>query len=109
MSMLDQGLRAIAEPRRREILRLVRNRELPAGKIASHFDVTRPAISQHLKVLADAGLGSVRREGTSLLYRVRPEGLADLRQFVEEFWQEGLMRLKNAAEAEERGFDGTHH
>ena len=98
--MLDQALRAIAEPRRREILSLVRGEELAAGTIASHFDVTRPAISQHLRVLVDAGLVSVRREGTSLLYRTRPEGLAELRRFIDEFWQEGLMRLKEEAEAE---------
>ncbi len=76
--MLDIALRAIAEPTRREILRLVQDSELPAGQIASRFDVTRPAISQHLKVLADAGLVTVRRDGTRLLYRARPEGLAEL-------------------------------
>ena len=101
MFMLDSALHAIAEPRRRAILQMVQHRELPAGEIASHFDVTRPAISQHLRVLVEAELITVRKEGTRLLYRSRPEGLAELRQYLEEFWDEGLRRLKLEAEAEE--------
>jgi DNA-binding transcriptional ArsR family regulator len=93
---------AISEPRRREILRLVRDRELAAGEIAAHFDVTRPAISQHLTVLKNAGLVSERREGTRRLYRTRPEGLAELRSFLDGFWGESLERLKLAAEQEQR-------
>ena len=93
---------AITEPRRREILRLVRGRELTAGEIASRFDVTRPAISQHLTVLKNAGLVSERREGTRRLYRARPEGLAELRAFLDGFWEESLGRLKLAAEKEQR-------
>jgi DNA-binding transcriptional ArsR family regulator len=80
----------------------VQDRELTSGQIAAHFDVTRPAISQHLQVLAEAGLVTVRREGTRRLYQARPEGLAELRQFLEEFWDDGLRRLKRVAEAEER-------
>ena len=102
MAMLDLAMRAIAEPRRRDILRLIQNTELPSGSIAAHFDVTRPAISQHLKVLEEAGLIAVRREGTKRLYRTKPEGLAEVRQFLEEFWDMGLKRLAEAAEAEER-------
>src|SRR5215212_6332887 len=93
---------AISEPRRREILSLVRDRELAAGEIAAHFDVTRPAISQHLTVLKNAGLLSERREGTRRLYRVRAEGLAELRSFLDGFWGERLERLKLAAEQEQR-------
>ncbi len=98
MGMLDLALRAIAEPTRREILRLVQDSELPAGQIASRFDVTRPAISQHLRVLSDAGLVTVRRDGTRLFYRARPEGLEELRQYLDSFWAQGLQRLKQAAE-----------
>ena len=98
--MLDLALHAIAEPHRREVLRLIQNTELPAGEIASHFVVTRPAISQHLRVLVDAGLVTVRRDGTRLLYRTRPEGLEEVRQFLGEFWEESLQRLKHAAEAD---------
>jgi DNA-binding transcriptional ArsR family regulator len=99
---MEAALRAIAEPRRRTILRLVGSEELSAGEIASHFEVSRPAISQHLTVLKGAGLLSERREGTRRLYLARPEGLAELRAFLDEFWAEGLDRLKAAAEQEER-------
>jgi DNA-binding transcriptional ArsR family regulator len=95
-------VQAISEPRRREILRLVRDRELSAGEIAARFDVTRPAISQHLTVLKNAGLVSERRAGTRRLYRARPEGLTELRSFLDGFWEEGLERLKVAAEHEQR-------
>ena len=100
--MIDIVLQAIAEPRRREILVLIRAGELASGEIAAHFDVTRPAISQHLQVLTAAGLVSVRKDGTRRLYQARPEGLADLRAFLESFWDDRLLRLKQAAEAEER-------
>ena len=100
--MLDFALHAIAEPHRRKILRIVQGRELSAGEIASQFEVTRPAISQHLKVLADAGLVSVRKQGTRVLYRTRPEGLAELRRFLDELWDDSLQLLKQEAEAEEK-------
>jgi DNA-binding transcriptional ArsR family regulator len=101
--MTDAVLFALAEPRRRAILRLVRDQERPAGEIARHFpEVTAPAISQHLRVLQQAGLVHERREGTRRLYRARPEGLAELRAWIGEFWDDGLQRLKDAAEQEER-------
>ena len=100
--MVDLALRAIVEPRRREILRLVQSSELSAGEIAAHFTVTRPAISQHLRVLTQAGLLAMRRDGTRRIYRTRPEGLEEVRRFLEQFWQDNLVRLKEAAEAEER-------
>jgi DNA-binding transcriptional ArsR family regulator len=81
---------------------LIRVDELASGEIAAHFDVTRPAISQHLQVLIGAGLVSVRKQGTRRLYQARPEGLADLRAFLDSFWDDRLLRLKQAAEAEER-------
>jgi DNA-binding transcriptional ArsR family regulator len=99
---MEGALRAIAEPRRLEILRLVANGELPAGEIAGHFDVTRQAVSQHLRVLTDAGLLAVRREGTTRFYRARPEGLAELREYLEGFWDRTLADLKEEAEREER-------
>jgi DNA-binding transcriptional ArsR family regulator len=102
---MDDVTRAIAEPRRREILSLVRERELSAGEIASHFDVTRPAISQHLTVLRESGLLTERRDGTRRLYRARPEGLADLRDFLNGFWTNRLARLKLAAELEQKRRD----
>ena len=102
---VDQVARAIAEPRRRQILTLVSDEELSAGEIASRFDVSRPAISQHLTVLRGAGLLSERRQGTSRLYRVRPEGLAGLREFMDGFWADRLERLKLAAELEQQRRD----
>jgi DNA-binding transcriptional ArsR family regulator len=104
---VETALRAIAAPRRRRILTLVRDGELTAGEIASHFDVTRPAISQHLNVLKEAGLVSERRNGTRRLYRARPEGLAELREFLEDFWSERLETLKREAEKEERRNHGS--
>jgi DNA-binding transcriptional ArsR family regulator len=101
--VIDTVLQAIVEPHRRDILRLIRSAELSSGQIAAYFDLTRPAISQHLQVLAAAGLVSVRRQGTRRLYRARREGLVDLRAFLDEFWDERLLYLKQAAEAEERG------
>jgi len=95
-------LQAISEPHRREILLLVRGRELAAGEIAARFDVTRPTISQHLTVLKNAGLVSERREGTRRLYSARREGLAELRSFLDRFWDESLERLKREVEHEER-------
>src|SRR6188474_2185272 len=99
--MMDATLRALADPRRREILSLVQDRELAAGEIAGRFDVTRPAISQHLAVLREAGLVTERRAGTRRLYRARPRGAAELRAWLEAFWDDGLMRLRQAAEQEE--------
>ena len=104
---MEAALKAIAGPRRRQILALVRNGELAAGEIAAHFDVTRPAVSQHLHVLKEAGLVSERRNGTKRLYRARPEGLAELKDFLEEFWDERLVALKREAEREEREKHGN--
>jgi DNA-binding transcriptional ArsR family regulator len=99
---VDAAVRALSEPRRRAILELVAHRELPAGTIAAHFEVTRPAISQHLSVLKEAGLVHERKQGTRRFYRARPEGLADLRAYLNEFWDSRLQRLKQEAEAHER-------
>lgn len=100
--MLDRVLRAIADTHRREMLRLVIDEERSSGEIASHFSMTRPAVSQHLHVLIEAGLVSVRRQGTWRYYQARPEGLVNVRILLEEFWGSGLERLKVAAEQEDR-------
>ena len=105
---MEAALKAIAEPNRRRILRLVWDAELSSGEIASHFDVTRPAVSQHLTVLKEAGLVDERRNGTRRLYRARPEGLAELKQFLEEFWGDRLEALKREAEREERKKHGNN-
>ena len=99
--LMEAALRAIAEPRRREILRLVRDRELSAGEIASQFDVSWPAISQHLGVLKEAGLVNERRNGTRRLYQLRTEGFEGVKAFLDEFWGDRLQALKREAEREE--------
>jgi DNA-binding transcriptional ArsR family regulator len=99
---VEAALRAIAGPRRRQILTLVRDDELSAGEIAAQFDVTRPAVSQDLTLLKEAGLVTERRNGTRRLYRVRPEGLAPLKSFLDEFWDDRLEALKRESEREER-------
>jgi DNA-binding transcriptional ArsR family regulator len=104
---MEAALKALAEPRRRRILLLVRDGELTAGEIASHFEISRPAVSQHLTVLREAGLVDERRNGTRRLYRARPEGLAELKAFLEGFWDERLETLRREAEREEKERDGT--
>ena len=98
---MDVALKAIANPHRREILRLVGIGELSAGEIAERFDVSRPAVSQHLSVLKEAGLVDERRDGTRRLYRANPNGLVELRDYLDQFWGERLDALKREAEHEE--------
>ena len=105
---ISPALRAIAEPRRWEILSLIREKELTSGEIASRFAVTRPAISQHLGVLKAAGLVMERREGTRRFYRARPQGLAEIRAYLDAFWTDSLHWLKEEAESEERLPAGRH-
>jgi len=93
-------LKAIAEPRRQQILRLVWSQERAAGEIATHFEISRPAVSKHLRVLREAGLVEERRQGTRRLYRARPERLADARRVLESFWDDTLGSIKRSAEAE---------
>ena len=98
---MDAAARALAEPTRREILHLVRDDERTAGDIAKRFAVSRPAISQHLRVLADAELVAVRSEGTRRYYRARPDGLAELRDWLDGFWTSSLRRLAVEVERDE--------
>jgi DNA-binding transcriptional ArsR family regulator len=106
---VEAALKAIATPTRRRILTLVRDDELSAGEIAEHFEITRPGVSQHLNVLKEAGLVTERRNGTRRLYRARPEGLADLKAFLEDFWNVRLDALKREAEKEERKKHGRRN
>jgi len=94
----DAVLRALADPHRRRILRLVQSTELPAGQIAAHFDLTQQAVSQHLAVLKRAGILAERREGTRRLYSLRSESLLPLRALLDEFWPDALARLKQSVE-----------
>ena len=108
---MEAVLKAIAEPRRRQILRLVWDAERSAGDIASHFDVSRPAISQHLTVLRSAGLVTERRDGARRLYRADRDALAELQADLQAFWTGSLAALKGEVESEEgrrRGRGNTH-
>lgn len=97
-----ETIQAMAEPTRFAILRMVRRREMPAGEIARKFKgITRPAVSQHLRVLKDAALISERREGTRRIYSLRPEGFGPLKALLEDFWDAKLERLKAAVENKE--------
>jgi DNA-binding transcriptional ArsR family regulator len=99
---VNSVLQAITEPNRRAILELTAQYELSAGEIAEHFPISRPAVSQHITVLKQAGLLTERREGTKRLYRTRPEGFIELRGFLESFWDERLLKLKKVVEKKGR-------
>jgi DNA-binding transcriptional ArsR family regulator len=98
----DAVLRALADPHRRQILRLVRGGELAAGEIASHFDATQQAVSHHLQVLAKAGLLSERRDGVRRLYALDPQGLDPVREMLSELWPSALERLKYVVERDQK-------
>jgi len=97
---------AIAQPKRREILRLLAAGERSAGELASRFEVTQPAISQHLRVLREAGLVEGRREGARRLYSLRREGLGDVHSFLADVLPARLQDLKQLAEEEEKANAG---
>jgi len=101
--MTEAAFHALADPNRRAILRLVRDHSRSVNEIAEQFDITQQAVSQHLKVLRDAGLVAVRPQGQRRLYVVRPEGLTELRDFLDEFWPDSLQRLKEAVESGDGG------
>ena len=94
----DAVLRALADPHRRQILRLVQHTELPAGRISATFTLTQQAVSQHIGVLKQAGLLTERREGTRRLYALHHEALEPVREVLSEFWPDALSRLKKAVE-----------
>jgi len=98
----DAALTALAEPRRRAILMLVRDEPQSVNEIAAHFDVTQQAVSQHLQVLKEAGLVAVRAQGQRRLYAIRPEGIESVREFLAELWPASLEDLKRAVEDSER-------
>jgi DNA-binding transcriptional ArsR family regulator len=92
------ALKALGEPRRVEILQLLRDGPLTVGEIAAQVDVTQQAVSQHLAVLGQAGLVEARREGTKSIYAVRPDGFAPVEEFVRSFWAPRLRALKDDME-----------
>jgi DNA-binding transcriptional ArsR family regulator len=93
-------LDALGDPTRRAVLELIRGGARPVGEIAAELPVSRPAVSQHLHVLKEAGLVRDRKQGTRRLYSVDPEGLQELRRYLEGFWDTALVAFKDAAEGE---------
>jgi DNA-binding transcriptional ArsR family regulator len=98
-------IQALADPTRRTIFERLRRGPLAVGRVAEGLPVSRPAVSQHLRVLKDAGLVSERKQGTRRVYNVELAGLAELRQYVEGFWRDVLSAFKAEAEG---GKDGEH-
>jgi DNA-binding transcriptional ArsR family regulator len=98
----EEALQALGDPTRRAGLEQLRRGPLAVGELAAGLPVSRPAVSQHLRVLKEAGLVTERQDGTRRLYRVDPDGLAGLREYLEGFWEEALASFKAAAEEQER-------
>lgn len=94
------AIAALADPTRRAVFESLRGGPKPVVEIARGLPVSRPAVSQHLRVLRQAGLVRERREGTRHFYSVDGAGLAELQEYLEEFWQEALDAFEAAAEAE---------
>jgi DNA-binding transcriptional ArsR family regulator len=103
----DAVLRALADPHRRHIIRLIQDTELPAGQIAANFTLTQQAVSQHLAVLKKAGLLEERRDGTRRLYRFHSDALTPVRELLDEFWPDALQKLKRAVERDHPKGGGT--
>jgi DNA-binding transcriptional ArsR family regulator len=101
MLRIVEAAAAISDPIRRRVLELVRDRELPAGALAAEFDVSRPAVSRHLRVLRESGLVRERRAGRQRLYRADPEPLAEVREWLDGYWSGRLDALKRLAEEEQ--------
>ena len=95
------ALDALADRTRRAVLEQLRDGPLSVGDVAARLPVSRPAVSQHLRVLKEAGLVSDRQAGTRRLYRVEPDAIAELRDYLDEFWDRALEAFKQAVEQEE--------
>src|SRR6266513_4619316 len=97
-----QALQALGDPTRRSVLEELRDGPRAVGEIAAKLPVSRPAVSQHLRVLKEAGLVTERRNGTRRLYRLNPDGLDELRRYVEDYWSDARAAFKAEAERERR-------
>ena len=102
MTTYQDGFSALADPTRREIFELLARRPRPVGELAEGLPVSRPAVSQHLKVLRDAGLVTDTRNGSRRLYRVNPQGVASMREYLDRFWSDALGAFETAARMEDK-------
>ena len=98
MAYQVDGMSALGDPTRRAIFERLADGPLPVGEIARGLPVSRPAVSQHLKVLKDAGLVVARPDGNRRIYQADPEGLAELRSYLEQFWSKALLSYKAIVE-----------
>jgi DNA-binding transcriptional ArsR family regulator len=98
----QNGFSALADPTRRAIFERLARRPRPVGELAEGLPVSRPAVSQHLRVLLDAGLVSHEKVGSRRLYRVDPDGVAGMRAYLDRFWSDALAAFERAAQAEEK-------
>jgi DNA-binding transcriptional ArsR family regulator len=96
-----EGLTALGDPTRRAIFERLADRPLPVGELARELPVSRPAVSQHLKVLKEAGLVVDRPAGNRRIYQLDPDGVAELRAYLDQFWKQALAAYKMAAERRE--------
>jgi DNA-binding transcriptional ArsR family regulator len=101
MTNVDAAISALGDPTRKTIFERLTQGPLAVGELASDLPVSRPAVSQHLKVLKDAGLVVDRRQGTRRLYQADPQALADLRAYFDAFWDQSLAAFRTAAERED--------
>ena len=108
MPEIDNTFRALADPTRRRIIELVAENGMTAGEIASHFDITRPAVSQHLTVLRNAHLVVESRVGRTRIYHTNPETVDEVVRHLQSFWSDRLDELKRVAEREERHHRAKH-
>ena len=102
MTTYQNGFSALADPTRREIFELLARRPRPVGELAEGLPVSRPAVSQHLKVLREAGLVTDTQDGSRRLYRVNPQGVAGMREYLDRFWSDALGAFETAARTEDK-------
>jgi DNA-binding transcriptional ArsR family regulator len=100
MANAAEAFAALGDPTRREIFERLASRPMPVGRLAERLPVSRPAVSQHLKVLKDAGLVIDQQEGTQRVYRIDPRGIAAMRSYLDRFWDRSLAAFKAIAEEE---------
>ncbi|HXF30915.1 MAG TPA: metalloregulator ArsR/SmtB family transcription factor [Solirubrobacterales bacterium] len=100
---VDRTIEALADPTRRRVFERLAEGPASVGEIAARLPVTRPAVSQHLRTLKEAGLIGVDKVGTRNIYKIEPDGLAELRDYLDRFWQSSLATFKRAVEDEEAG------
>lgn len=103
METYEDSLAALADPTRRRVLEALGDGPKPVVELARCVPVSRPAVSQHLKVLKDAGLVTDERRGNRRVYRVDPDGLADLRSYLDRLWDDALAAFADAAEGRGKG------